>query len=142
MNDEEITVSQYIKKREINRLITSIIIKCILSAAAAVAIAQTKLSGIEAVLVGAILFTFIYDLCSLFQFSLRLTGNYIIAIFLTIAILAGIFYLGYLIFNCFGWFDKQYPLSIQYLFSLIVILLMAIPLIYNIYTAVQMKRLC
>ena len=142
MNDEEITVSQYIKKREINRLITSIIIKCILSAAAAVAIAQTKLSGIEAALVGAILFTFIYDLCSLFQFSLRLTGNYIIAIFLTIAILAGIFYLGYLIFNCFGWFDKQYPLSIQYLFSLIVILLMAIPLIYNIYTAVQMKRLC
>ena len=140
MDNNNNEVLQYLKNQEKSRILTDVIIKIILSTIAVFEMMKTMPLNFTNVLVGGIVFAFVYDVCCIYQFSLRLTCNHIVAFFVAVAILGGCFELYNMVISKLGWKDKQCSLMMEYIFVIVVIIVLLVPLMINIWSIIKLSK--
>lgn len=131
---------QFLKGQEKSRILTGIIVKAVLATIAGVALIREMPLSFTNVVIACLIWAVVYDLCCIYQFSLRLTGNYIVALFVAAAILGGIFYLYSAVLSKMGLLDKQYSLPVEHILSILVTLVLLIPLMLNIRSVIRLSQ--
>lgn len=140
MNNDESTLLQYLKSKERSHILTTVIIKIILSAIAAVALTGSASFDISTVLVGCLAFAFVYDVCCLYQFSLYLTRNQIVAAIMCLVLLCGIGYLYDILLSKLPWINAQYSMGVEAILIIFIVLIFLIPLILNIRSIIKLSK--
>ena len=128
---------QYLRKQEKQRILTAVIIKTILAAIPSIMLVRALTLNFTNILIGCLIFAFTYDVCCIYEFSLRLTGNYIVAIFVSVAILGGLFWIYYMVISKLDWWDKQYSTVMEHILIMIIIFLLLIPFMHNIRSIIK-----
>lgn len=138
--DNESSTVQYLKEQEKSRILTSTIIKLILAVIGAVALMKRMPVNFTNIMIGILVFAVVYDLCSVYQFSLRLTRNYIVAFLVSLAIIGGALYLYSMAEEKYDFLNGDYSGTMEYVITFFVILVFLIPLIRNIRSVIVLSR--
>ncbi len=140
MNNDESTLLQYLKSKERSHILTTVIIKIILSAIAAVASTGSTSFDISTVLAGCLVFAFVYDVCCLYQFSLYLARSHIVAVIMCLVLLCGIGYLYDVLLSKLPWINAQYSMGVEAILIIFIVLIFLISLMLNIRSIIKLSK--
>lgn len=137
--DEKNTL-EYLKAQERSRILTGVIIKLVLSVMGTIYLVKSMPLSFAGMIADALVFAMIYDLCCLFQFSLKITRNYIIGFFVFIAIVGGVLTLYNTVVEKYGFLNGNYTAFMEYVIVLGLIVVLLLPLILSIRRIIVLSR--
>lgn len=129
--DENSTL-EYLRSQERGRLITGVIIKLVLSIIATIYLVKAMPLSFTQIVADFLVFAMVYDLCCVFQFSLKLTRNYIVGFFVFIAILGGALTLYNIAVEKYGFLNGDHTPFMECVIVLCIVVVLLLPLIFSI----------
>lgn len=131
---------ELLKAQQKSRLFTAMLVKGVLAAVSTVFLMRSMPLNLATVILGAFLFALVYDVCYLYQFSLNLTRNYIIAFFVFLLLVGG----GLTLYNKavekYGFLNGDYAPWMEYVIVFCLTLVLLLPLIFNIRSIIALSR--
>ncbi len=137
--DENSTL-EYLKAQERNKLLTGVIIKLLLSLAGTFYLVKSMPVSLVGIIADIFVFAMLYDLCCVFQFSVKLTGNYIVGFFVFLVIVFGALTFYNTLVEKYGFLNGDYTPFMECVIVLCLAANMLSPLILSIRRIIMLSR--